>query len=86
LCSYVIVEVLDVNADLLPALKGRLSVVNLPTLDPRVSGAVSAFIIICSIRVHWFLRPLNAMRYADAYKPQRYISVGDPGFPRPVGL
>jgi AGZA family xanthine/uracil permease-like MFS transporter len=25
--------------------------------------AVSAFIIICSARVHWFLRPLNAMRY-----------------------
>jgi hydrogenase expression/formation protein len=25
--------------------------------------AVSAFIIICSAHVHWFLRPLNAMRY-----------------------
>jgi len=45
--------------------------------------AVSAFIIICSAHVHWFLRPLNAMRYADAYKPQIYI-IGDPGFPRPV--
>jgi len=25
------------------------------------------------------------MRYADAYKPQRYIPIGDPGFPRSVG-
>jgi hypothetical protein len=34
---------------------------------------VSVFVIICSTHVHWFLRPFNAMRYADAYKPQRYI-------------
>jgi len=26
------------------------------------------------------------MRYADVYKPQRYISIGDLGFPRAVGL
>jgi hypothetical protein len=47
--------------------------------------AVSVFIIICSTHVHWFLKPFNAMRCADAYKPQRYI-INAPGFPRLVGL
>jgi len=32
--------------------------------------AVSVFIIICSTHVYWFLKPFNAMRYADAYKPR----------------
>jgi hypothetical protein len=44
--------------------------------------AVSVFIIICSTHVHWILRPFNAMRYADAYKPQRYI-IDAPELPRP---
>jgi hypothetical protein len=35
----------------------------LETLLAMERGAVSAFIIICSAHVHWFLRPLNAMRY-----------------------
>ncbi len=60
-----------------------------PTIEPlgggiALAGAVSVFIIICSTHVHWFLRPLNTMRYADAYKPQRYI-IGAPELPRPVG-
>jgi L-alanine-DL-glutamate epimerase-like enolase superfamily enzyme len=34
--------------------------------------AVSAFIIICSAHVHWFLRPLNAMRYAESHEISKY--------------
>jgi hypothetical protein len=34
-----------------------------PVLISLVRG-VLVFIIICSAHVHWFLRPLNAMRYA----------------------
>jgi hypothetical protein len=45
--------------------------------------AVSVFIIICSTYVHGFLRPFNAMIYADAYKPQRYIYLVTPGFREP---
>jgi TRAP-type uncharacterized transport system fused permease subunit len=37
-----------------------------------LSGAVSAFIIICSAHVHWFLRPLNAMRYAESHEISKY--------------
>jgi putative transposase len=35
-------------------------------------GAVSVFIIICSTHVHWFLRSLNAMRYAESHEISKY--------------
>jgi uncharacterized membrane protein len=39
----------------------------------HVAGwAVSVFIIICSAHVHWFLRPLNAMRYAESHEISKY--------------
>jgi hypothetical protein len=35
-------------------------------------GAVSFFIIICSTHAHWFLRSLNAMRYAESHEISKY--------------
>jgi hypothetical protein len=52
--------------------------------------AVSVFIIIYSIHIHWCLRPLRVIRYADAvkkiYKLQRLIKLlVTPGFRDPQG-
>jgi hypothetical protein len=47
----------------------------LASFNLSISGgwqAVSAFVIICGAHVHWFLRPLNAMRYAESHEISKY--------------
>jgi hypothetical protein len=45
---------------------------NITIITRAKKWAVSAFIIICSAHVHWFLRPLNAMRYAESHEISKY--------------
>ncbi len=51
-------------------------------VEVGTAGAVSVFIIICSARVHWFLRPLNGIIYKSG-KPVHLLVT--PGFRDPQG-